>query len=129
MLLDNKSHGKVIDELRGSLRAGTKMSVLTAWFSVFGYSSLKGELGKIDELRLLLANADATDGLKLAGTLDETGLKNQLNLQRISSECADQFAPEEAKPASPPKARKPSAGDTSCMPQSGQIDTDAGESW
>jgi hypothetical protein len=45
------------------------------------------------------------------------------------SEKSDQFAPEEAKPASPPKARKPSAGDTSCMPQSGQIDTDAGESW
>ncbi len=40
MLLDNKSHGRVIDELRVSLDANSKMAVLTALFSVFGYSAL-----------------------------------------------------------------------------------------
>lgn len=89
MLLDNKSHGKVIDELRASVGTGSKMAVLTAWFSVFGFSSLRSELGKIDELRLLLANTEATDTLKLAGTFEEITLKNQLNLQHIASECAD----------------------------------------
>ena len=89
MLLDNKSHGRVIDELSASLGVNSRVAVLTACFSVFGFSALKRELGKIDELRLLLANSDATEALKLAGTLDETGLKNGLNLQRISSECAD----------------------------------------
>lgn len=63
MLLDNKSHGRVIDELRVSLDANSKMAVLTALFSVFGYSALKSELGKINELRLLLANPDATEAL------------------------------------------------------------------
>ena len=89
LLLDNKNHGKVIDELREALGADSKLAVLTGLFSVFGFSALKGELGKVEELRLLLANADALSLDKLAGTLDETGLKNQLNLQRVSAECAD----------------------------------------
>lgn len=89
MLLDNKSHGKVVDELRSALGPDSKALVLTAWFSVFGYSALKSELGKVQELRILLARHDATLPLPLAGTAEEIGLKNELNLQRIAAECAD----------------------------------------
>ncbi len=89
MLLDNKNHGKVIDELRASLGTNSKLAILTGLFSVFGFSALKSELVKVNELRLLLANSDATSVLKLAGTIEETGLKNRLDLQYVSKECAD----------------------------------------
>lgn len=89
MLLDNKSHGKVVDELRAALSPDSKMLVLTAWFSVFGYSALKSELGKVQDLRILLTRPDAALPLPLAGTTEEIGLKNELNLQRIAAECAD----------------------------------------
>lgn len=89
MLLDNKSHGKVDVELRGALSPDAKMSVLTAWFSVFGYSALKSELDKVKGLRILLAQPDAALPQSLAGTSDEVCLKNELNLQHIAAECAD----------------------------------------
>lgn len=89
MLLDNKNHGKVVDELRATIGQDSKIAVLTGLFSIFGYSALKSELSKVDELRLLLANGDAAMPKTLAGTMDETGLKNELNLQRVASECAD----------------------------------------
>ena len=89
MLLDNKSHGKVVDELRAALSQDSRMLVLTAWFSVFGYSVLKSELGKVQDLRILLTRPDAALPLPLAGTTEEIGLKNELNLQRIAAECAD----------------------------------------
>lgn len=89
MLLDNKTHGKVVDELRAAMSADSKMLVLTGWFSVFGYSALKSELGKVQELRILLTRPDSVLPLNLAGTSEEIGQKNDLNLQRIAAECAD----------------------------------------
>lgn len=89
MLLDNKSHGKVVDELRASIGPESKMAVLTGLFSVYGFAALKSELSKIEELQLLLTNEDAVLPKKLSGTLDETGLKNELNLHRVAAECAD----------------------------------------
>lgn len=89
MLLDNKSHGTVVDELRAALRSDAKMLVLTARLSVFGFSALKFELSKIHHLRILLTRPDAALPLPLAGTAEEIGLKNELNLQRIAAECAD----------------------------------------
>ena len=89
LLLDNKSHGRVVDELRSSLSDGSKVAVLTGLFSVFGYAELRTELRKIGKLRLLLGNAEAIRPDYLAGTRDETGLRNQLDLQRVARECAD----------------------------------------
>ena len=43
MLLDNKNHGKVIDELKLHLNRDAKLSILTGAFSVFGFSALKSE--------------------------------------------------------------------------------------
>ncbi|WP_323772147.1 helicase-related protein [Antarctobacter sp.] len=89
LLLDNKSHGRVVDELRRSLNDESKMAVLTGLFSIYGYAELRDELRKISTLRLLLGNAETVKIDSLAGNRDETSLRNKLDLQRVASECAD----------------------------------------
>ena len=89
MLLDNRNHGKVVDELRNALKADSKLSVLAGIFSVYGYVSLKSELEKIKELRMILPKGAAASPIGLAGTDDEIRLKNDLNLQSVSKECSE----------------------------------------
>ena len=88
MLLDNKTHGKVGDELRRAIEPESKVAILSGLFTVFGFAALKSELAKIERLKLLLADDDAILPSQLAGNADEIGLKNELNLQHIASECA-----------------------------------------
>ena len=54
-LLDNKTQGKVIDKLREDLKSGTKLSIISAYFTIFAYQELRKELNKIDSLRLLFS--------------------------------------------------------------------------
>jgi ERCC4-related helicase len=87
MLLDNKNHGKVITELKKSLNASSKLAVLSGMFSIFGYSALKKELGNLADIRLLLSKWDDASLHTIAGTPQETRLKNKLDQSRIAKEC------------------------------------------
>lgn len=92
MLLDNKKNGKVGDELRKHLSDGTKLSVVSALFSIYGFEALKKELKSIDGARLLLCpeqnNDDTPRFAALEGDEFELRFKNQLNQNQISKECA-----------------------------------------
>jgi superfamily II DNA or RNA helicase len=88
MLLDNKSHGKVSDELRRYLGADSKLSVLSGLFTIYGYASLKKELQKTTDVRLLISQWDDAYLKTLAGTDAELRLKNGLDQSRIAKECA-----------------------------------------
>lgn len=52
-ILDNKQQGRVIDELRQGIRPGGKLSVISAYFTIYAYEALKKELSQIDELRFI----------------------------------------------------------------------------
>ena len=94
MLLDNKKNGKVGDELRKHLAGGTKLSVISGLFSIYGFESLKSELRRIDSLRLILSQNSTnniTQGLdlgSLVGDRFELRFKNQLNQAQVAKECA-----------------------------------------
>ncbi|WP_306120902.1 MULTISPECIES: helicase-related protein [unclassified Roseitalea] len=93
MLLDNRKNGKVGEALRGYLTEGTKLSVISGLFSIYGFESLKKELKSVDGIRLLLAQDpanDSSDGkaAALAGDEFELRFKNQLDQNRIAKECA-----------------------------------------
>ena len=94
MLLDNKKHGKVGDELRKHLATGSKLAVISGLFSIYGFESLKKELRNIDSLRLLLSqnpmNSDEMNAgfTSLAGDPFELRFKNQLNQVQVAGECA-----------------------------------------
>lgn len=88
MLLDNKGHGKVITELQKAIQPDSKLAVLSGLFSIYGFSALKKELSNLDEFRLMLSRWDDASLHTLAGTPQETRLKNKLDQSRVAKECA-----------------------------------------
>ncbi|HQG98743.1 MAG TPA: hypothetical protein PLO75_08970, partial [Thermotogota bacterium] len=51
-VLDNRKN-RVIDELKEGLGKGSKLSVISAYFTIYAYAELKKELDKIDNMRLI----------------------------------------------------------------------------
>lgn len=51
--LDNKIN-KVGDELKANFEKGSKMSIISSYFSIYAFKELKKELSKVDELRFIL---------------------------------------------------------------------------
>jgi len=98
MILDNKIHGKVGDKLKENLEKGSRLSILSSLFSVFGYHELKKELDKVEKFRMVIPNNPAgsqvsedgdylVDGL--TGSKADRPFRNKLNITRIAKECAD----------------------------------------
>ena len=52
-ILDNKQQGRVVDELRLGLHPGAKLSVISAYFTIYAYEALKKELADIEEMRFI----------------------------------------------------------------------------
>ncbi len=52
-ILDNKQQGRVVDELRLGLRPGAKISIISAYFTIYAYEALKKELSGIEEMRFI----------------------------------------------------------------------------
>ena len=40
-ILDNKTQGKVIDKLKDNIKTGTKLSIISAYFTIYAYEELK----------------------------------------------------------------------------------------
>lgn len=102
--LDNKTQGRVVDKLKEDLRTGTKVSIISAYFTIYAYEHLRKELQKIDGLRLLFSEPTFIKDKKninrefklsgsyergLAGDRYEMSLKNELKQSEIAKECAD----------------------------------------
>ena len=52
-MIDNKRTGRVVDELRESLKRGSKLNVISAYFTIYAYAELKKELSRIDNMRFI----------------------------------------------------------------------------
>ncbi len=104
-ILDNKNNGKVIDELKLGIERSSKLSIISAYFTIYAYQELKKELSKIDSLRFLFTEQNfrkQDDELlrqyyiskkvganTLFGNEFEIKLKNELNQSTIAKECAE----------------------------------------
>lgn len=88
MLLDNKNSGHVGKELKNHAFEGSKLSVLSSIFTIYGYLSLKKELSKLSNVRLLLSDWRHQSLQALIGADNELRLTNQLDQKRIAKECA-----------------------------------------
>ena len=103
-ILDNKKNGKVIDEVRENIDKGTKLSVISAYFTIYAYAELKKELSKIDEMRFIFteptfANNEQKESkefyiernavAELAGNEFEMKLRNEMKQAAIARECAE----------------------------------------
>ena len=104
-ILDNKNNGKVIDELRENLEKSSKLSIISAYFTIYAYHELKKELSKVDSLRFLFTEqsfkkqdeellrqyyiSKKINSNTLFGNEFEIKLKNELNQTNIARECAE----------------------------------------
>ncbi len=101
-ILDNKKN-KVADELKKELKKGSKLSVISAYFTIYAFAELKKELSKIDNMRFIFTEPTfvkkdmemirefyiehATDK-KLSGNEFEIKLRNEMKQAAIAKECA-----------------------------------------
>ncbi len=92
MLYDNKNNGKVGAELKRRISQGTKLSVLSGLFTIYGFQVLKKELTNVVNARLLLSGWNDNTIVSLAGSHTELRFKNQLDQARIAKECAGWLA-------------------------------------
>lgn len=90
-ILDNKGLGNVVDVLKEEINPGSKLSVISAFFSIFAYEELKKELSKVDDFRLLLPSNPNAELFKnnVSGTVLDRQLRNRLDTAYIARSCAD----------------------------------------
>lgn len=103
-LIDN-IHERLGDDLKTTIRKGSKLCIAASSFSIYAYEALKKELDKIDELRFIFSSPTFNeDNFKkqsplfyipniykeseLCGGEFELRLKNQLNQRAIARECS-----------------------------------------
>lgn len=102
-LLDNK-RAKVIDTLQEEIKENSKISVISAYFTIYAYDKLKGSLQNVEELRFLFVEPTFTQQKddrrefyieqrdrekQLSGTEFEIKLRNELTQSKVAKECAD----------------------------------------
>lgn len=97
MLLDNKKNGRVGEALRDSLQSGSRLSLISGLFSIYGFDALKKELSRINKVRLLFSKVEAANDGRLHfqalnGDEFERRFKNQLHQTQIARECAEWLA-------------------------------------
>lgn len=101
-VLDNKKH-RVVDELKEGLDKGSKLSVISAYFTIYAYAELKKELSKIDNMRFIFTEPtfvhkdqelireyyiERNPEKKLSGNEFEIKLRNEMKQAAIAKECA-----------------------------------------
>ena len=85
-VLDNRLRGKTGDYLKKELHSGSRLSVLSLWFTIYAFEELKAELSKVANFRLLLSNHGKA--MSHFGKGAEYRYKNNLDQRRIARECA-----------------------------------------
>jgi PLD-like domain/SNF2-related domain len=96
-LRDNHMRGTVADFLKGRIRDGSRLSVVSAYFTIYAYDALKECLDRIDHLDFLFGEPSSVNRLDPSKTekksfiIDADGLElaNKLQQKRIAKECAD----------------------------------------
>lgn len=101
-VLDNKKN-RVVDELKEELRKGSKLSIVSAYFTIYAYAELKKELSKIDNMRFIFTEPtfvkkdselirefyiEHNNEKKVSGNEFEIKLRNEMKQAAIAKECA-----------------------------------------
>lgn len=94
---DNYHRGVVADYLRAKIQSGSRLSVVSAYFTIFAYDALRENLDQIDHLDFLFGEPRFIKSLDPEKTatktfvLDVNGLQltNRLEQKRVARDCAD----------------------------------------
>ena len=93
---DNHSRGNVGEFLRDKIQSSSKLSFVSAYFTIYAHHALKDELGSIDHLRFLFGEPRFIQSLdpektdKKAFDIEDSQLqlKNRLEQKLVAKECA-----------------------------------------
>jgi hypothetical protein len=96
-LRDNYKRGTVADFLKGNIHVGTRLSIVSAYFTIYAYYALKDSLDRIEHLDFLFGEPSFVNRLdpskmeKKAFVIDGEGLDlaNKLQQKRVAKECSD----------------------------------------
>ncbi len=96
-ILDNYLRGKVGEVLKTKITPRSKLSIVSAYFTIYAYEALKSELSQIDHLRFLFGDPRFVESFKpnksttKAYSIQDNGLQldNQLQQSRIAKECSE----------------------------------------
>lgn len=94
---DNFLRGNVGDFLREYIQSGSKLSVVSAYFTIYAYDALKEKLNGVEQLRFLfgeprfVTTIDPDRNVSKSFIIQDDGLQlsNHLEQKRIAKECAD----------------------------------------
>jgi SNF2 family DNA or RNA helicase len=94
---DNHTRGAVADFLKEKIRDGTRLSVVSAYFTIYAFDELKHILSRIDHLDFLFGEPSFVNRLdpskteKKAFIIDADGLElaNKLQQKRVAKECSE----------------------------------------
>lgn len=93
---DNLECGSVGAFLRDTIDEDSRLSIVSAYFTIYAYAALKEKLDSIAELRFLFGeprfissvDSDKSDGRAFEIVEDGLELSNRLEQKRIARECA-----------------------------------------
>jgi SNF2 family DNA or RNA helicase len=96
-LRDNHTRGSVAEFLKAKIQAESKLSIVSAYFTIYAYDALKDHLDAIDHLDFLFGEPSFVNRLdpskteKKAFMIDADGLElaNKLQQKLVAKECAD----------------------------------------
>lgn len=94
---DNHHRGNTGEFLKEKIRSGSKLSFVSAYFTIYAHHALREELGSIDQLRFLFGEPRFIQSLdpkktdKKAFDIEDSRLQlaNRLEQRRIAADCAD----------------------------------------
>lgn len=94
---DNHKRGAVADFLKAKIHSNSRLSVVSAYFTIYAYDALRAHLDQIDHLDFLfgeprfIASLDPDRTEKKTFILDGNGLQlaNRLEQKRVARDCAE----------------------------------------
>ena len=94
---DNYTRGSVGDFLKAKIQDGSRLSIASAYFTIYAYDALKEWLDRIDHLQFLfgepslIIRLDPSRTEKKSFIIESDGLElaNKLQQKRVARECAD----------------------------------------
>ena len=93
---DNLTRGTVGEFLEDKIAPGSRLAIVSAYFTIYAYAALQTQFDSIETLRFLYGeprfikslDPDRTDGQAFQITDDGLKLGNQLQQKRVARECA-----------------------------------------
>ncbi|MEI7733044.1 MAG: phospholipase D-like domain-containing protein, partial [Verrucomicrobiota bacterium] len=94
---DNRQRGLVADFLKARIQSGSRLSVVSAYFTIYAYDALRAHLDQIEQLNFLfgeprfIASLDPDKTDKKSFKIEDEGLHlaNRLAQKRVARECAE----------------------------------------